>query len=88
MDKPRLRTFSSSSTGGGGVAGAGAGTGQYTQIGGSDSDDSRSSISRSEDADVIPSIVYISDDSAEVAPSDTSAGVDPDALGYIGGSVE
>ncbi|XP_050734089.1 4F2 cell-surface antigen heavy chain-like isoform X2 [Eriocheir sinensis] len=88
MDKPRLRTFSSSSTGGGGVAGAGAGAGQYTQIGGSDSDDSRSSISRSEDTDVIPSIVYISDDSAEVAPSDTSASVDPDALGYIGGSVE
>ncbi|KAG0711903.1 Glucan 1,6-alpha-glucosidase [Chionoecetes opilio] len=67
---------------------AGGGDVQYSQIGGSDSDDSRSSISRSEDTDGVPGITYTSDDSAEVVPSDSSGGVDSDAIGYIGGSVQ
>ncbi|KAK8390979.1 hypothetical protein O3P69_016966 [Scylla paramamosain] len=93
MDKPRLRTFSSSSTGGGGGPGGGGVEVQYSQIGGSDSDDSRSSISRSEDTDGVPGITYTSDDSAEVVPSDSgvdsgSCGIDSDTIGYIGGSVQ
>ena len=88
VEKPRLRTFSSSSTGVGGGPGGGGANVQYSQIGGSDSDDSRSSISRSEDTDGVPGITYTSDDSAEVVPSDSSAGVDSDAIGYIGDSVQ
>lgn len=80
MDKPHLRSFGS---GTGSVVGAGSDDrGVYSQIGGSDSDDSRSSTSHSEDNEGLPCIIYTSDDSADVGQSD-SVCVDSEGIGYI-----
>ena len=56
----------------------------YHQITGCESDDSRSSISRSDDNEALPSIIYTSDDSADVSQSPHSNYVDPPgAISYI-----
>lgn len=67
---------------------------EYTQLqevegagGGCDSDDSHSSISRSDDNEGLPSIIYTSDDSADVARSDSTC-VDSDGIGYIARHVQ
>ncbi|XP_069950073.1 uncharacterized protein [Cherax quadricarinatus] len=87
MDKPHLRSFGG---GGGSVGGAGIIVGSdYSQIGGSDSDDSRSSISRSDDNENegLPCIIYTSDDSADVGQSDSTC-LDSEGMGYIAQSVQ
>ncbi|KAK3886957.1 hypothetical protein Pcinc_008927 [Petrolisthes cinctipes] len=56
--------------------------------GGCDSDDSHSSISRSDDNEGLPSIIYTSDDSADVGRSDSTCCVDSDGIGYIATHVQ
>ncbi|XP_071530060.1 amino acid transporter heavy chain SLC3A2-like isoform X3 [Panulirus ornatus] len=85
MDKPHLRTFGG---GTGGISGNNSlGGGEYSQIGSSDSDDSRSSISRLDDNEGLPCIIYTSDDSADVGQSDSTC-VDSEGLGYIAHDVQ
>ncbi|XP_045597412.1 oligo-1,6-glucosidase isoform X2 [Procambarus clarkii] len=85
MDKPHLRPFGA----GGGTGGSGISGGEYSQIGGSDSDDSRSSISRSDDNENegLPCIIYTSDDSADVGQSDSTC-IDSEGMGYIAHNVQ
>lgn len=86
MDKPHLRSFGGG--GSGGVSGSGSvGGGEYSQIGGSDSDDSRSSISRIDDNEGLPCIIYTSDDSADVGQSDSTC-VDSEGMVYIAHDVQ
>ncbi|XP_042869056.1 neutral and basic amino acid transport protein rBAT-like isoform X2 [Penaeus japonicus] len=89
MEKPHLLNFVSDGGGdggggpvGGSVAGGGAG-GDYTQIASSDSDDSRSSISRSDENETLPCIIYTSDDSADVGQSDSTCCIDSEGMDYI-----
>ena len=55
---------------------------EYTPIQTCESDDSRSSTSHSEEADIIPGIIYTSDDSADVGQSDSTY-ADSDGANYI-----
>ena len=59
---------------------------EYQQITGCESDDSRSSISRSDDNENVPCIIYTSDDSADVVQSDSTY-IDSDGLSYIAQNV-
>lgn len=91
MDKPHLLNFGSDGGGGGGGVGGPVGGvvagGDYTQIGSSDSDDSRSSISRSDENETLPCIIYTSDDSADVGQSDSTCCIDSEGMDYIAHNV-